>query len=79
VILVDTSVVVDYVRGKDAKLKALIPALTVGICGPVRAEVLCGVQDPPHRAKLLNYLAAFQHAAFPDSKNHRDGPVGFWI
>src|SRR5438105_3415384 len=29
VILVDTSVVVDYTRGKDVKLQALIPALTV--------------------------------------------------
>jgi predicted nucleic acid-binding protein len=32
-ILVDTSVVIDYVRAKDARLQALLPTLPVAICG----------------------------------------------
>jgi len=57
VILVDTSVVIDYIRGKDAKLRAIMPVLAVGLCGIVRAEVLCGTRDPTHRMKLLRYLS----------------------
>ena len=41
-ILVDTSVVIDDIRGKDAKLQGLIGSLPVAICGIVRAEVFCG-------------------------------------
>ncbi len=65
-ILADTTVVIDDIRGKDAKLRALIGTLTVGICGATRAEVLCGAQNAGHRAKLIAHLSAFHHLAFPD-------------
>ncbi len=36
-ILVDASVVIDYVRGKDAKLRKLLPQQPVAVCGVTRA------------------------------------------
>ena len=66
-ILVDTSVVIDAIRGKDAKLEGLLAALPVAICGVVPAEVLCGAQDAAHRAKLVNHLIGSQPVIFPDA------------
>ena len=66
-ILVDTSVVIDYARGKDAKLQALLPTLPVAVCGITRAEMLSGVRDPAHRQSLLTLLATFGQIAIPDS------------
>jgi len=65
-ILVDTTVVIDYTRGKDAKLQALLLALPVAVCGVVRAEVLHGSRSSAHRQKLLTALAAFQLLSMPD-------------
>ena|ERR1700687_4176452 len=66
-ILVDTTVVIDYTRGKDAKLQALLLALPVAVCGVVRAEVLHGSRDPAHRQMLLIALAAFPLLSIPDA------------
>jgi len=66
VILVDTSIVIDYARGKDAKLIALLPTLSAAICGIVRAELLCGARSPAHRANLLALLAVFPHLPIPE-------------
>ena len=44
-ILADTSVVIDHVKGRDAKLIALIPTLTVVVCGISRADLWTGL-DP---------------------------------
>jgi predicted nucleic acid-binding protein len=66
-ILVDTSVVIEYVRGKDAKLQALLPTLSGALCGITRAEMLHGVRDPGHRRNILSVLAAFRQVAIPDS------------
>ncbi len=66
-ILVDTSVVIDYTRGQDPKLQALLLALPVTLCGLTRAEVLCGSRDPAHRQILLRALAAFQFVSIPDT------------
>lgn len=65
-ILVDTSVVIDDIRGKDAKLQALMARHPVAICGFVRAEFLCGARNAAHRSKLLGNLAAYQQLAFPE-------------
>jgi predicted nucleic acid-binding protein len=67
VILMDTSLVIDDIRGKDAKLQALLPGLPVAVCGLVRAEILCGARDAAHRSKLLVNLMAYQQLPFPDS------------
>jgi predicted nucleic acid-binding protein len=67
VILVDTSVVIDYAQGKDAKLVALLPTLSVAVCGVVRAELLCGARDPRHRTTLAALLAPFQLLPTPEA------------
>ena len=66
-ILVDTSVVIDYARGKDAKLVSLVPSLPLAVCGIVRAELLCGARDPKHRTDLLTLLATFSHLPILDT------------
>ncbi len=66
-ILVDTSVVIDFVRGKEPKLAALLMAHPVAVCGVTRTEFLCGARDPAHRHKLIAILAAFQFVPFPDA------------
>lgn len=67
-ILVDTSVVIDYVRGRDAKLQKLIPTLPVAVCGITRSELLHGARDPAHRQHLVTVLNAFGQATIPDSR-----------
>lgn len=66
-ILVDTTVVIDYARGHDANLVALLPKLAVAVCGVVRAELLCGARDAKHRTTLLTILATFQQMSIPES------------
>jgi predicted nucleic acid-binding protein len=67
VILTDTSVVIDYARGKDAKLAALMAQRAVAVCGIVRAELLCGARDPAHRGNLLTLLATFAQFSIPEA------------
>ena len=66
-ILADTSVVIDYVRAKDARLRALLPTLPVAICGITRAEVLHGVRDATNRRNLVTVLNTFQQIAISDA------------
>ncbi len=66
-IIVDASVVIDYIRSQDPKLQTLLLALSVAICGVTRAEVLCGSRDPAHRQKLIVALAPFQFMSLSDS------------
>ena len=66
-ILLDTWVVIEYARGKDAKLVIHLQALTVAVCGIVRAELLCGARDPKHRTDMLTLLAPFNHIVIADS------------
>jgi predicted nucleic acid-binding protein len=65
-ILVDNSVVIDDIRGKDANLQALIARHPVTICGFVSAEILCGARNAAHRSKLLANLAAYRQLPFPE-------------
>jgi predicted nucleic acid-binding protein len=67
VILLDTSVVIDYVRGKDTKLVGLLPRISGAVCGMVRAELLCGARDPSHRINLLTLLSTISHLPILDS------------
>src|SRR5438445_4073541 len=66
-ILVDTSVVIDWSQGKDAKLRALLPSLPVAVCGVTQAELLHGSRDPAHRQRLLDDLATIQLVPIPDA------------
>jgi predicted nucleic acid-binding protein len=66
VILADSTVIIDYLRGTDVKLRSLVTSLQVGICGAVRAELLCGARDAAHRIQLLGQLTRFHHLNFPE-------------
>lgn len=61
--LVDTSVVIDFLRSGDAKLHGLFQSLPGAICGVTRAEVLHGVRALPGR--LLPGLSLRRHRASP--------------
>jgi predicted nucleic acid-binding protein len=65
-VLVDTTVMVDWLRGRDARLSKLLPTLPVAICGVTRAEILHGARDPAHRTRLLAQLAGFPLVPIPD-------------
>ena len=66
-ILVDTSVLIDYLRTKDAQLFALMQHHAAVICGIIRAEVLCGAQNPGHRQRLVAALNALGQLPIPDA------------
>ena len=65
-ILVDTSVVVPYLRTGDAKIDGLFRTLPVAVCGITHAEVLHGVRSATERARTLTVLAAFTQVPIPD-------------
>ena len=66
-ILADTSVVIDHVKGRDAKLIAMIPTLTIVVCGISRAELVCGARTPVERQNLLTALATYGQVSIPES------------
>lgn len=66
-ILVDASVLVDYLRTSDLKLKQVFANSPVGICGATRAEVLHGARDPADRQHLLTLLDSFQQQPILES------------
>ena len=66
-ILIDTSVLIDYLRSKDAALLRRLQEQDAAICGATRAEILCGVRDELHRDRLLDALDAFHQIPIPDS------------
>jgi predicted nucleic acid-binding protein len=58
-ILVDASVLIDALQGRDPKLPGLFQQLSVAITGVTAAEVLHGARDPGHFQNLKAALAAF--------------------
>ena len=66
-ILVDTSIVIDWSQGKDVKLRLLLPSLPVAVCGVTQAEYLHGSRNPAHRQQLLADLARLQFVPMPDA------------
>jgi predicted nucleic acid-binding protein len=58
-ILVDTSVVIPWLRTGDPKLDTLFRTLPVAVCGITFAELLHGVRSPTERTRTLAALAAF--------------------
>jgi predicted nucleic acid-binding protein len=65
-ILVDTGVVIDYLRTADRKPLSLFAAHNAAICGITRAEVLHGARSPRDRARLVTALASFHPVPIPD-------------
>jgi predicted nucleic acid-binding protein len=66
-ILVDTSVLIDYLRSRDAKLIALMQTHAGAVCGVIRAEVLCGARNAGHRRRLIKALNAMGQFPLPES------------
>ena len=65
-ILVDTGVLIDFLRTTDAKLGALFRSLPVAVCGTTRAEIFCGARSAADRQRLIVFLTPFQHVATPE-------------
>jgi predicted nucleic acid-binding protein len=66
-ILVDASVLIDALKGKDPKLAHLFTTLPVAVCGVSFAEVLHGARDAVHYQNLEGALAKFPWIAVDDS------------
>lgn len=66
-ILIETSVAIDYTGGQDAKLNSLLPTLPTAVCGVTRAELLHGARDPADRQDLMDILAGFQQLPIPET------------
>lgn len=66
-ILVDSGVLIDFLRTKDAKLAALFRSLPVAVCGATRAEIFCGARDSANRQRLIVFLRPFQQVSIADS------------
>ena len=70
-ILVDSSVLIDYLRTRDAKLFGLMQLHGGAVCGAIRAEILCGAQNLGHRRRLVNALNALAQLPFPSKSGIR--------
>ena len=66
-ILVDSSVLIDYTRGRDPKLQSLFTRLPLAVCGIVRAELLAGSRSAAARAKLIAILDGLVPVTTPES------------
>ena len=65
-ILVDATVLIDYLRHGDAALLATMQTNGAAFCGATRAEILHGACGPKHRQKLLQLLDTFPLVSMPD-------------
>ena len=63
-ILLDTSVVVDWLRYKDAKVAWHIGRSPLVVCGVTRTEILHGARDAGHRSSLAQSLDMFLQVDF---------------
>ncbi|HEX7376307.1 MAG TPA: PIN domain-containing protein [Pirellulales bacterium] len=66
-ILVDASVLIDYLRSKDPKLDNLFRSLPLAICGVTRAEILAGARGDDDRNRLMKFLGTFRQLLIADS------------
>jgi predicted nucleic acid-binding protein len=66
-ILVDSTVFIDYLRKKDRKLFNLMKQHGGAVCGIIRAEVLHGARDPKDRRRIVAALNALDQISIPDA------------
>lgn len=66
-ILLDSSVVFDFERGKDTKLVAVIPTLPCWVCGVTRAEALQVATTPAKLASTRHMLSRFPVLGTPEA------------
>lgn len=65
-ILVDTGVLIDFLRTKEPKLDRLFRTEPVAVCGVTRAEILAGARGAKDRQRLLQFLGTFQQVLSPE-------------
>ena len=65
--LVDSGVVIAYLRSGDAGLLGRFRSLPGAVCGTTRAEVLHGARNPADRGRLITVLDAFVQIPTPES------------
>lgn len=65
-ILLDTGIVIQYLRTSDARLLSLFQQHNAAICGVTRAEVLHGVRSSADQARFIAALDAFQLVPLPE-------------
>jgi predicted nucleic acid-binding protein len=66
-ILVDSGVLIDFLRSKDPKLDKQFRTSAVAVCGVTRAEILAGARGSKDRQRLMRFLARFNQALIPES------------
>jgi len=66
-IIVDSTVLIDYLRSVDAGLLATMQKHGPAICGVMRAEVVAGARGPKHRRDLIQFLDGFQQISLPET------------
>jgi predicted nucleic acid-binding protein len=64
--LIDSNVLIAYLRTKDAKLMSLFRSHAGATCGVVRAEILQGVRTPGERADVHTLFAPMPRIPMPD-------------
>lgn len=65
-ILIDTNILVAVLRGKDAKVAALVKSHPVAACGVVRSELLHGVRNSVERTRVIALLATLGNFAIDE-------------
>ena len=66
-ILVDASVIIEYLQSHDQKLLALMQSNGAAICGVTRAEVLAGSRSPQQRQRLVALLDTLSQIALDET------------
>ncbi len=66
-ILIDTTIVVQLLRSRDAALAALLKANDAAICGVTRAEILHGARGSAERVVFIAALDGLQQIEIPHS------------
>jgi predicted nucleic acid-binding protein len=75
-ILVDTSVLVDYFRAPSDRVLRTFEAKQAGICGIIRAEILAGTRLPGEISRISTCLNALQQIPLPENIWDR---VGYYL
>ena len=66
-ILIDASIIIEYLRAQNENLLSVIHTNHAAICGVTRAEVLSGARHVKHRRRLVKLLDSVDQIVFVDS------------
>jgi predicted nucleic acid-binding protein len=75
-ILVDTSVLVDYLRLPSDDILRTLESNQAAICGVIRAEILAGTRSPGEISRISTCLNALQQIPLPEDIWDR---VGYYL